>query len=47
MKTVRFHKTGGREVLLYEDVPDLKPGPGHGMTAGSWRSDERKGGSHG
>lgn len=28
MKTVRFHKTGGPEVLIYEDVPDPKPGPG-------------------
>lgn len=28
MKTVRFHKTGGPEVLVYEDVPDPKPGPG-------------------
>jgi hypothetical protein len=23
MKAVRFHKTGGSEVLVYEDVPDL------------------------
>lgn len=28
MKAVRFHKTGGPEVLLYEDVPELVPGPG-------------------
>lgn len=28
MKTVRFHRTGGPEVLVYEDVPDPVPGPG-------------------
>ncbi|MDR6632616.1 NADPH2:quinone reductase [Phyllobacterium sp. 1468] len=28
MKTVRFHKTGGPEVLTYEDVPDPRPRPG-------------------
>lgn len=28
MKTVRFHQTGGPEVLIYEEVPDPKPGPG-------------------
>jgi NADPH:quinone reductase len=28
MKTVRFHATGGPEVLRYEEVPDPKPGPG-------------------
>lgn len=25
MKAIRFHQTGGPEVLLYEDVPDVKP----------------------
>jgi NADPH:quinone reductase len=28
MKTVRFHKTGGPEVLVYEDVPDPTPKDG-------------------
>ncbi len=28
MKTVRFHRIGGPEVLAYEDVPDPVPGPG-------------------
>ena len=28
MKTVRFHKTGGPEVLIYEDVPDPIPKDG-------------------
>lgn len=28
MKAVRFHRTGGPEVLVYEDVPDPTPGPG-------------------
>lgn len=28
MKAVRFHETGGPEVLLYEDVPEPVPGPG-------------------
>jgi NADPH:quinone reductase-like Zn-dependent oxidoreductase len=28
MKAARFHKTGGPEVLIYEDVPDSVPGPG-------------------
>ena len=28
MKAVRFHKTGGPEVLVYEDVPDPKPRDG-------------------
>src|SRR6266487_1632826 len=28
MKAVRFHKTGGPEVLVYEDVPDLTPKDG-------------------
>lgn len=28
MKTVRFHQTGGPEVLIYEDVPDPVAGPG-------------------
>jgi NADPH:quinone reductase len=28
MKAARFHKTGGPEVLIYEDVPDPVPGPG-------------------
>lgn len=27
MKTVRFHKTGGPDVLKFEDVPDPRPGP--------------------
>ena len=28
MRTVRFHSTGGPEVLVLEDVPDPIPGPG-------------------
>ena len=28
MKAVRFHQTGGPEVLTYEDVPDVTPGDG-------------------
>lgn len=28
MKAVRFHETGGPDVLQYEDVPDPVPGPG-------------------
>lgn len=28
MKAVRFHKTGGPEVLVYEDVPDPQPAEG-------------------
>jgi NADPH:quinone reductase len=28
MKAARFHKTGGPEVLIYEDVPDPVPEPG-------------------
>jgi NADPH2:quinone reductase len=28
MKAARFHKTGGPEVLIYEDVPDPAPGAG-------------------
>jgi len=28
MKAVRFHKTGGPEVLVHEDVPDPSPGDG-------------------
>jgi len=28
MKAVRFHQTGGPEVLVYEDVPDPVPGDG-------------------
>jgi NADPH2:quinone reductase len=28
MKAARFHKTGGPEVLIYEDVADPVPGPG-------------------
>ena len=28
MKAARFHKTGGPEVLIYEDVPDPVPGAG-------------------
>jgi NADPH2:quinone reductase len=28
MKAVRFHQTGGPEVLVYEDVPDLSPKEG-------------------
>ena len=28
MKTVRFHRTGGPDVLVYETVPDPAPGPG-------------------
>jgi NADPH2:quinone reductase len=28
MKAVRFHETGGPEVLIYEEVPDPVPGLG-------------------
>jgi NADPH:quinone reductase len=28
MKAARFHRTGGPEVLVYEEVPDPLPGPG-------------------
>ncbi|MDE1857624.1 MAG: zinc-binding dehydrogenase [Thaumarchaeota archaeon] len=28
MKAVRYHSTGGKEVLAYEDAPDPVPGPG-------------------
>ena len=28
MKAIRFHQTGGPEVLRYEDVPLAEPGPG-------------------
>lgn len=28
MKAVRFHKAGGPEVLVYEDVPDPTPKDG-------------------
>ena len=28
MKAVRFHSTGGPDVLVYEDVPDPTPGRG-------------------
>ena len=28
MKAARFHKTGGPEVVIYEDVPDPAPGAG-------------------
>lgn len=28
MKAVRFHEHGGPEVLVYEDAPDPRPGPG-------------------
>lgn len=28
MKTVRFHQTGGPEVLIFEEVPDPTPAPG-------------------
>lgn len=28
MKAVRFHTTGGPEVLVYEDVPDPVPADG-------------------
>jgi NADPH:quinone reductase-like Zn-dependent oxidoreductase len=31
VKAVRFHKTGGAEVLRYEDVPDPVPGPGEAV----------------
>jgi len=31
MKAVRVHQTGGPEVLQYEDVPALKPGPGQAL----------------
>lgn len=28
MKAIRFHATGGPDVLVYEDIPDPAPGPG-------------------
>ena len=28
MKALRFHQYGGPEVLVYEDVPEVEPGPG-------------------
>lgn len=28
MKAVRFHQTGGPDVLVYEEVPDLTPKAG-------------------
>jgi len=31
VKAVRFHETGGVEVLRYEDVPDPVPGPGEAV----------------
>lgn len=31
MKAVRAHEVGGPEVLRYEDVPSLKPGPGEAL----------------
>src|SRR5512136_2294706 len=31
MKAMRFHETGGVEVLRYEDVPDPTPGPGEAV----------------
>jgi NADPH2:quinone reductase len=31
MKAVRFHKTGGPEVLTYEDVPEPQPGTGEAV----------------
>ncbi len=31
MKAVRVHRQGGPEVLTYEEVPDLKPGPGQAV----------------
>ena len=31
MKAVRFHRFGGPEVLVYEDVPDPEPGPGEAL----------------
>jgi NADPH:quinone reductase len=33
MKAIRIHKTGGPEVLSYEDVPDPVPGPGEVLVA--------------
>ena len=31
MKGVRAHEIGGPEVLKYEDIPDLRPGPGQAL----------------
>ena len=31
MKGVRAHEIGGPEVLHYEDIPDLQPGPGEAL----------------
>ncbi len=31
MKAVRAHQTGGPEVLQYEEVPNLQPGPGEAL----------------
>ena len=31
MKAVRFHETGGPEVLRYEDVDDPTPGAGQAL----------------
>ena len=31
MKTVRIHRTGGPEVLNYEDAPEPSPAPGHAL----------------
>lgn len=31
MKAIRFHQTGGPEVLKYEDVDDPQPGPGQAL----------------
>jgi len=31
MKAVRAHEVGGPEVLRYEDVPELRPGPGQAL----------------
>jgi NADPH2:quinone reductase len=33
MKAIRIHKTGGPEVLTFEDVPDPAPGPGEVLVA--------------
>ena len=39
MKTVRFYRYGGPEVLTYEDAPDPQPGPGGVLVT-------RRGGGH-
>ena len=31
MKAIRAHEVGGPEVLRYEDVPELTPGPGQAL----------------